>query len=341
MRQTPLNILVIEDNPGDYILVNEYLEESFQKATIFHADTLEKGLQNLEKEKIDVILLDLTLPDGMGIKSFHTIYSKFPRIPVIILTGVGDTEIAIESLKVGAQDFIVKGDSNPTVLQKSIKYGIERSKIYEHLKKSEEQYKFLFNNNPLPMCAFDDASHAFLMVNEAATDHYGYSEKEFLQMTIDELEPVKRSSVYTGSGTLSNYSSNITTDFQHQKKNGEVIDVELRTHQIEIEGRKAWLAAIHDVTERNRAKEQLRESEQMFRTISENFPNGAVAILNQDLTILYLAGKEFHIKNVDDSYFENTNYTSHFHSPVKEKVRENLMKVFEGESLVFEVSMTA
>src|SRR3954471_7803486 len=155
MQQANLQILVIEDNPGDYFLVNEYLEEAFPDARIFHGDTLKRGIELLQKEPIDVILLDLTLPDGMGINSFHTVNSEFPKVPVIILTGVGATEIALESLKVGAQDFIVKDDSNPSVLAKSIQYGIERSKIYDHLKKSEEQYKFLFNNNPLPMWAFD------------------------------------------------------------------------------------------------------------------------------------------------------------------------------------------
>lgn len=337
MEPAVLQILVIEDNPGDYILVSEYLEEAFPKASIFHADTLKKGIEFLEKKNIDVILLDLTLPDGMGINSFHTVNSKFPKVPVIILTGVGDTEIALESLKVGAQDFIVKDDSNPAVLGKSIKYGIERSKIYEHLRKSEEQYKFLFNNNPLPMCAFGVDAHRVLMVNEAAIEHYGYSEEEFLKMTIDDLEPDKEKSGFSGKANASKVSCNVIIDLQHQKKNGEIIDVEIRTHEIVIEGRNACLAVIHDVTERNKAKEQLRESEQMFRTISENFPNGAVAILNKDFTILHIAGKEFHIKNVDASYFENTDYTDHFHEPLKGKVRSHLMKVLEGENAVFEV----
>ncbi|MCW3080441.1 ATP-binding protein [Segetibacter sp.] len=339
MQSSALQILVIEDNPGDYLLVNEYLEEAFPNAAVFHGDTLQKGIGFLEKEKIDIILLDLSLPDGMGISSFHSINSSFPRVPVIILTGLGDTEIALEILKVGAQDFIVKDDSNAAVLAKSINYGIERSKILERLKKSEEQYKFLFNNNPLPICAYDIELDKILMVNEAAIEHYGYSEKEFLNMTMAELQPY-----HTIKGSPSPVSSekkgsqNLILDVKHQKKNGDIIDIEIRTHEILMEGRRAYLAVIHDVTETNRAKEQLRESEQMFRTISENFPNGAVAILNKDFTTLYTAGKEFHIKDRGASHFENTDYTSHFHSPVKEKVRMHLQKVFEGENAVFEAS---
>lgn len=337
MQQTNLFILVIEDNPGDFILVNEYLEESFPKATISHADTLKKGIQYLEKERFDVILLDLTLPDGMGIDSFETINVKAEETPIIILTGLGDTQIALESLKTGAQDYIVKDDSSPAVLAKSIRYGIERSKIAGRLKRSEEQYKLLFDHNPLPMCAYNNLSHKFLKVNEAALAHYGYTENEFLQLTIDELEydggEMKQQFFTIDSGSK---SLNHSLDHKHSKKNGEIIDVEIKSHPILIDEQEACLAVIHDVTERNRAKEQLRESEQMFRTISENFPNGAVAILNKDFTILYIAGKEFHVPGTNASYFENTMYTSHFHSPEKEKVREKLMQVFDNKNVVFE-----
>jgi signal transduction histidine kinase len=147
MLDTALNILVIEDNPGDYILVSEYLQEAFSQATILHTDTLQKGMDTLEGNPVDVILLDLTLPDGMGIESFHTIYKKAAQVPIIILTGLGDTSTALESLKLGAQDYIVKDDSNPTVLSKSIQYGIERSKILDHLKSTKEQLEQ--NNNDL------------------------------------------------------------------------------------------------------------------------------------------------------------------------------------------------
>lgn len=147
MLNTALNILVIEDNSGDYILVKEYLHDAFAKATILHADTLHAGMEILHSNPVDVILLDLTLPDGMGIDSFHTIYEKAGQIPVIILTGLGDTATALESLKVGAQDYIVKDDSNATVLGKSIQYGIERSKILDHLKSAKEQLEQ--NNNDL------------------------------------------------------------------------------------------------------------------------------------------------------------------------------------------------
>ena len=333
MFYNKLTVLVVEDNLGDFVLIKEYLQEIFANITIHHATTLAKAIVIVEEHIIDVILLDLTLPDGMGINTFISIRSKAEQIPVIILTGLEDSKIALESLHDGAQDYIVKDDCTPTLLAKSISYGIERSNINKQLKKSEEQYKYLFNNNPLPMIAYDTQSTAILMVNEAAVLYYGYSQAEFLQMQMTDLQYINKELIPEQS-----YKSNEQSkDLKQKKKNQELIDVEIHVHSITVEGKNATLAVIHDVTERNRAKEQMRQSEQNFRTISENFPNGAVSVLNKDLSIIYTAGKEFHIKNVPASFFINTNFIAHFQELEKKKISEMLNIVFSGETIVFEV----
>jgi PAS domain S-box-containing protein len=340
MLPEALNILVIEDNPGDYFLVKEYLEEGFDKPNILHAESIATATPLFASNHIDVILLDLTLPDGMGIESFHSINTIAPLVPIIILTGIGDRHIALESVKFGAQDYIVKDDSTPMVLQKSIQYGIERSKVLDHLKKSEEQYKYLFQNNPLSMWAFDKHDGKFIMVNGAAIRQYGYSEEEFLTMTIHDIEVFDESGKGVSSSFLqrSSLTKNYTSDLKHKKKSGAIIDVEMGTHSIVIDGVKASLAVLHDVTERNIAKEQLRQSEQMFRTISENFPNGAVAILNDELRVLYIAGKDFPIQGELADFFRNKTYTDHFDHIGKSKIQEELTRVFKGDNVVFEAT---
>ena len=334
MIDSELNILVVEDNDGDYILVREYLEEILTQSTIYHADTLANAGVIIDNNKIDVVLLDLTLPDGMGKDSFLEIYSKASQIPIIVLTGFGDTDMALETLKLGAQDYIVKDDCNPTVLAKSIQYGIERSKIFDQLKRSEEQYKYLFQSNPLPMFALKRDTFEFLMVNKAAVIHYGYTEEEFLKMTFKDLS-YQNGSVQNEELTFSSNDKG-NADIKHVKKDGTFIDVELGFHDILLQGEDERLIVIHDVTERNRAKELLRESEQMFRTISENFPNGSVAILDKELKILYTAGKEFHVPGTNPTVLENTIYTSHFNNATSIKVRQELEEVFNGKSTVFE-----
>lgn len=332
MLNQQLDILVIEDNPGDYLLVHEYLGERFKDATISHADSIKAAIELLSHNQFHIMLLDLTLPDGMGLESYQVMHQTAPGTPIIILTGIGDTDMALEALKFGAQDYIIKDDCNATVLAKSIQYGIERSKIVDHLVKSEEQYKYLFDSNPLPMWAYEKSTRKFLMVNDAAIQQFGYTLEDFLQMHTDDM---KASNVGTQAHDI---NASFLTDLKYQTKSGVVMDVEINTHDIIVDGKQACLAVVHDVTERNKAREQLRQSEQKFRTISENFPNGAVAILDKDLTILYMAGKEFHVHDVNADYFEETIYTSHFDTPEKEKVIEKLQRVFKGNNIVFEAS---
>ena len=94
-----------------------------------HTQRLKNGLKHLETEKFDIILLDLGLPDSEGFKSFKITLKKHPEIPIIILTGLGDEEIGIKTIKYGAQDYLVKGEFNGKLLVRAIQYAIERKKL--------------------------------------------------------------------------------------------------------------------------------------------------------------------------------------------------------------------
>src|SRR2546423_13795633 len=98
MVNTSINILVVEDNAGDFFLVKEYLQESFPLSNVFHADTLQSAFSTLDNNDIDVILLDLTLPDDSGISTFRHVHAKVEQIPIIVLTGMGDTDLALETV---------------------------------------------------------------------------------------------------------------------------------------------------------------------------------------------------------------------------------------------------
>lgn len=113
------NILLIEDNPADARLVEIYLNEStLLIPKISRVAELKKGLFMLEESDYDVVLLDLTLPDSSGFDTVKTILNEFPSQTVIVMTGLEDDTVAINSVKAGAQDFIVKGqfDSNLSLI---------------------------------------------------------------------------------------------------------------------------------------------------------------------------------------------------------------------------------
>ncbi|MCC7159440.1 MAG: response regulator, partial [Ignavibacteria bacterium] len=135
-----IKILLIEDNPGDARLIQEYLSDLKNvDYSLEIADRLKKGIEILEDEFIDVVLLDLKLPDSEGLNGVEQIFSIAPSIPVIVLTGLNDETTAINAVKLGAQDYLVKDKVDSDLLVRSIKYAIERKRAEEDHQKLLEQ----------------------------------------------------------------------------------------------------------------------------------------------------------------------------------------------------------
>lgn len=145
----PLNILLIEDNPGDAFLIKFYLEDSiFADAKLVHAEFLNSGIELLEKDSFDVILLDLNLPDSKGLETLETVLAAITHSVVIVLTGLTDEELGVQTVKMGSQDFLVKGQFDGKVLTSSIRYAFERYQLQKQvssytaeLDESKEQFE--------------------------------------------------------------------------------------------------------------------------------------------------------------------------------------------------------
>ncbi len=129
-----VSILLVEDNPGDARLVEIYLQESTMMVPdIKKVTELHKGLLMLEENDYDVVLLDLTLPDSTGFNTVKKMLDEFPAQTVIVMTGLEDETMAINSVQTGAQDFIVKGQFDSNLLSKTITYAIQRHALQKKL----------------------------------------------------------------------------------------------------------------------------------------------------------------------------------------------------------------
>lgn len=125
-----VQILLVEDNPADQRLVEIYLQESTMlNPVVTKVAELNKGLLKLEEDDFDVVLLDLTLPDSSGFATIQTMLEEFPEQTVIVMTGLEDEVVALNSVKAGAQDFIVKGQFDSNLLSRTITYAIERHEL--------------------------------------------------------------------------------------------------------------------------------------------------------------------------------------------------------------------
>ncbi|MGZ4054506.1 MAG: response regulator [Bacteroidia bacterium] len=135
-----INILLVEDNPGDARLLDVYLKGSFSNGfSLSTTPFLSKALELLENNSFNIIILDLSLPDSSGLSTFKKMYDHSPETPIIVLTGHQDESTGLNAMKLGAQDFLIKGKVDGKELARSINYSIERSKLLKKLSENSKK----------------------------------------------------------------------------------------------------------------------------------------------------------------------------------------------------------
>src|ERR1044071_5818353 len=144
------------------------------------------------------------------------------------------------------------------------------TRIEEALRKSEAQYRLLFEANPQAMWVYDLTTLRFLAVNDAAVRHYGYSRSEFLEMTIKDIRPAEDVKLLEAYLASENGQVADAGEWRHRKKDGTVINVDITSSRLTFGGRSAELVLVHDVTERKKAEKALRISEDRYRDLVDN-----------------------------------------------------------------------
>jgi len=192
-------VLLIEDDPDDVVLIREFLNgaqkapDSFELAT---APELEEGLRRLEEENFDVVLLDLSLPDGRGFETLARACEKSLQAPLIVLTASSDERLALEAISRGAQDYLVKSQVTPSVLAHSIRYAIERHRLQSQLVETAE--KLQQANEKLEELVFIDPLTGLLnrrglelvLTHEIATMRREGSELFALMLDLDDFKKI-------------------------------------------------------------------------------------------------------------------------------------------------------
>jgi PAS domain S-box-containing protein len=251
---SPLRILHLEDNPADALLVRDQFASDELAAEVRHVTCRAKFIQALDEGRWDLVLADYRLPDFTGLDALKLVRNKFPNLPFILMSGTIGEQAAIESLKAGATDYILKQkrDRLPAAVRRAVAEAAERARreaAEEDLRRSEKHYRLLFQGNPHPMWVFDLESLAILEVNEAATQHYGYSREEFLRMTLSDLR------VTDDPRRSNSESTDIKAQglvWRHRRKNGGEMDMEVIWSPLAFQGKLAALTLATDVTARRR-----------------------------------------------------------------------------------------
>jgi len=248
-------ILLIEDNPGDVMIIEDFIGEMIELPGIKYADSFAKAnaLLTAETAPFDVVLLDLKLTDMSGQQLITAMLKACTLSPIIILTGYADIEFSTRAITQGIYDYLLKDELTAIMLYKSIVYAIERKKNISELERTEKKYSDLFNLSPQPMWVYDPGTYRFIQVNRAATEQYGYTEAEFMQMSILDIRPPEeavfvRQLVESHNQTKSRAYHGKSL---HRKKDGSHIEVDIYSNPILINDKTFRSVIAIDVTEKN------------------------------------------------------------------------------------------
>jgi len=257
-------ILLIEDNAGDRLLIEDYLEDNISRLKLITKESFQDSIATLENDSIslDVILLDLSLPDKTGEELLISIINKTKNTPIIVLTGYTNFEFGLHSLSLGISDYLLKDEITPSSLYKSIIYSIERKRIASQLRESESRYSNLFRLSPEPMLVFCLESYTIIQANEAAETTYGVKEADLYIRNIYDLV-VKDEHHLIIDEVKKLYNEEITNSskrYNFINCSKEQILVDTYSSVIELSGKKFGLIIAIDVTDKVLFENKLTKS---------------------------------------------------------------------------------
>ena len=189
-----INVLYIEDDPVDARLVKEELRSPDSKTTIRleWVDRLEEGLQQLASNHMDVVLLDLDLPDSAGLETLHSVIDRAPSLPVVVMTGRADEAVGVQAVEAGAQDYLVKGQTDGRLLTRSIQYAIQRKQAQKEAADALAFTEHVLSSSPIGILTYKVTGEC-LSANARAAEMIGATIQELKSQNFRELESWKNS----------------------------------------------------------------------------------------------------------------------------------------------------
>ena len=260
-----LQVLLIEDSPVTTEVVRAYLMHSTDDPMeVLTAESLDEGFQILARHSVDLVLLDLFLPDSRGYATFETFQRRAPRLPVVVLTGHTSSDLAQRALRDGAQDYLSKDELSPSLLARTIRYARERSRFQARLEESERQFRAVVEDQAELICRFR-ADGTLTFANAAFCRFFGRSAGQLVGTSFFALFP-------------EDDQVELATHLAHL---GPENPIGSREQRYEQDGQVGWLqwtdralfdnlgllrrfqSVARDTTDRKRLEEQLLQAQKM------------------------------------------------------------------------------
>lgn len=307
-----MKILLIEDNLDYALLIKRILsKETNSPMEVYHHDTFSGGYERACRGDIDLILLDLNLPDSGNIDTILSI-SKVTDVPIIVLTGTDDEALALKAVQMGAQDYLMKGQVDARLIIRSIRYAIERKKAEDEVRRTEEKFKLLIEN-ALDLITVMDVDGTINYVSPSHKRLLGYEDEDLLgKRFVDFIHPedlARVLDVFTQG--LQHENHLYSTEFRVRHKEGYWLTIEsIGKMCIPVSMGLGVIANSRDITERKKIEERLHSlsitedltglyNRRGFLTFADHHIKAAERRKEQILLILFdLDG----LKKINDAY---------------------------------------
>jgi signal transduction histidine kinase/CheY-like chemotaxis protein len=267
MNDRKTRVLLVEDNPGDARLIREMLAETGGDGfEIDWVSELGEGLERLGAGRVDLVLLDLGLPDSRGLDTFFTAYAHSPHVPFVLMTGLDDETLALTAVRQGAQDYLVKGATDAQALLRAIRYATERKSV-ERALEAERQKLFTVLNSLPAFVYLGGADYKIRFANRRFQEIFGEpGDRPCYQVMAGRSAPCE------ACQPLEVLQTKVPQQFEWTNPNNA------RTYEVHNypfcagDGSPLVLTLGVDITERRQAEEAIKEREELLTTIYENAP---------------------------------------------------------------------
>lgn len=278
MKATPpsqrlMRVLVVEDSVTQAQLHRVNL--SRHGFEVEWVTSLAEVTKRLQQPGIDIVLLDLSLPDSAGIETFFKVHAAAESIPIVVISAQDDEQVALQALKGGAQDYLIKGKAPGEAIVRCLYYAMERSQIEAELRHSEKLTRLILENSYDAFWAIDSAGE-IIGWNAMAELTFGFKRSEVIGKTLADTIVIPRyldthlelmeEMLTTGHSRILNRRSEIFM----RRKDGSEVPVELVVFKVELGDSRTFCAFAHDITERKQIQERTQQlNEELERRVNE------------------------------------------------------------------------
>lgn len=270
-----IRVLLVEDNPADARLVREYLGEPSE--SLFHVEwvqDLNTAISRVIEIQPDVVLLDADLPDSHGLETYRQLHLRAPDAPIVVLSGSIDDATALQAVREGAQDYVVKGQPDPTSLARTLRYAVERHDLLRRAQEAELRARGLFEGAADAILVYDVDGRC-LDANPAAVNLLGCSAEAIRARDVRSFFTEATLSddwMFTHLGRGGEWSG----ELEVLRRDGSTVPVEAKVRSVTISRTLAYEAVLRDVTSR---REQERTRQHFVAVATHELRNPLAAML--------------------------------------------------------------